>query len=281
MGVYPFLVKTYEPGAKKRFGQHFLRDTGVIDRIVRWIDPAPADVVVEIGAGDGAISTRLAPKVGRLIAVEIDPDRIPQLEASLAPYPSAVLIPGDFLRIDLDASILPYMQPGARLRVAGNLPYNVATAMIERLLKWNVPVQDMFFMVQLEVARRIAAVPGTREYGVLSVFCQHYCDVQTGFKVSRACFVPRPQVDSSMISLRPRGITTTPKYEAAFEEIVKAAFNYRRKTLANSLTRHPVLGKAASELLAGAAIDGSRRAEELSLQEFETLARVYREMRAP
>jgi len=275
MGAYPRLVKSNAPNAKKRFGQHFLRDTGVIERIVRWIQPAPGDIFLEIGAGDGSLSRHLAPRVARYLAVEIDSDCIPQLEGTLRPFQSAAVIAGDFLQMDLSDLAAQRLSPGQRLRVAGNLPYNIATAIIEKLLHHSSYVVDMFFMVQLEVAQRIGATPGSRQYGYLSVHCQHHATVQVGFKVSPACFVPRPKVWSSMISLTLKRPELDQVCEPDFEAIAKAAFSYRRKTLTNSLVRHPVFGKVAPSLLDLAGIDGSRRAEELSVLQYELLARLY------
>jgi 16S rRNA (adenine1518-N6/adenine1519-N6)-dimethyltransferase len=274
MGAETKLVKFNEPGAKKRLGQHFLRDKGVIDRIIRWIHPVASDVFWDIGAGDGALSLRLAPLVAGLTAIEIDQDRIPGLNHALADIPSARVIAGDFLQLEL-LQLAGRLPRGQKLRIAGNLPYNVATAILGRLLHSSLPIEDMFFMVQLEVAQRVAAHPATRQYGFLSVICQHLSEVRMGFKVSPACFVPRPQVTSATISIRPKGIPPGSQYEADFESLCKAAFAYRRKILSNSLSKHPVFGKISNELLARADIDGSRRAEELSVDEFEHLARVF------
>jgi len=275
MGVYPRLVKSNEPGPKKRFGQHFLRDTGVLERIVRWIQPTPDDLFLEIGAGDGALSARLAERVARLLAIEVDLDRIPYLESTLAIFKSATVISGDVLQLDLAGLVARYLQPGQKLRVAGNLPYNIATAIIEKLLHGGLPIEDMFFMVQLEVAQRITASPGSRQYGFLSVNCQHRADVQMGFRVSPACFVPRPQVSSAMLSFRPKVNLQDPAFDSDFEALGKAAFSYRRKTLENSLSRHPVFGAISRTLLNRAGIDGARRAEELSVQEYEYLALIF------
>jgi 16S rRNA (adenine1518-N6/adenine1519-N6)-dimethyltransferase len=275
MGVYPRLVKSNAPSAKKRFGQHFLRDTGVLERIVRWIQPAPDDIFLEIGAGDGALSTRLASRVARLLAIEIDFERVPPLKEALSPFPSALVFQGDFLQLDLSELIAPHLAADQKLRIAGNLPYNIATAIIDRLFHSSLPIRDMFFMVQLEVAQRIAASPGSRQYGFLSVNFQHHADIEPGFKVSSACFVPRPQVTSSMISLRPKNMKPDPAIESAFEIVAKAAFSYRRKTLSNALVRHPALGSVSEALLIRAGIDGSRRAEDLSVQEYESLADIY------
>jgi 16S rRNA (adenine1518-N6/adenine1519-N6)-dimethyltransferase len=275
MGAHIRLVKSNEPGPQKRFGQHFLRDTGVIQRIVRWIQPSSEDVFIEIGAGTGAISSHLAPRVARLLAIEIDPDCILQLEKTLEPFESARIVPGDILQLDLKEIAGRHLNPNQSLRIAGNLPYNIATAIIEKLLRDGLPIQDMHFMVQLEVAQRISSPPGSRQYGFLSVDCQHRAEVKMGFKVSPACFVPRPQVSSAMISLKPRHSALPPECEANFEAIAKAAFSYRRKTLANSLSKSSVFRSISQALLNRAGIDGSRRAEELSVQEYECLARIY------
>ena len=279
MGATSHLVKFNEPTPKKRFGQHFLRDKGVVDRIVRWIQPASNDLFLDIGAGDGALSLCLAPGVPRLLAIEVDADCIPYLENALAPFPSATVIAGDILKLDLAEIVSPYLKPDTRLRIAGNLPYNIATVIIEKLLHINLPIHDLAFMVQLEVAQRITARPGTRDYGYFSLVCQHRSDVRLGFKVSPACFVPRPKVKSAMVSFHLKPKIWDSALESDFEAMGKAAFSYRRKTLENSLSRHPVLGKRSSLLLTRAGIDGSRRAEELSILEYEHLAQTYNKLR--
>jgi len=260
--------------AKKRFGQHFLRDTGILDRISRLVQPGSEDVVLEIGAGNGALSVRLAPAVARLLAVELDFDCLPALETSLAPFPTAQVIQGDILELDLEELIGRYLQAGNRLRVVGNLPYNIATPIIQRFLHSSLPIADMVFMLQLEVAERIIASPGSRQFGILSIQCQHLAEARIAFKVAPACFVPRPKVMSAVVTLRPLPKPTNPALEACFVELVKAAFSHRRKTLANSLRRNPVLGAHSSALLVEAGIDGSRRPEDLSVKEYEHLALV-------
>jgi 16S rRNA (adenine1518-N6/adenine1519-N6)-dimethyltransferase len=276
MGARSRLVKPNAPMAKRRLGQHFLRDKGVISRIVRWIDPDSTDLLLEIGAGDGALSMQLAPRVSRLLAIELDAECIPILENNLSPYESAVVIADDFLQLNLAELASRYAQPGQELRIAGNLPYNIATAIIDILLHSGLFIKDMHFMLQLEVVQRITASPGSREYGYLSVSCQHYCDVRMGFKVPPACFAPRPKVSSAMIRFQPKRFARTDgAIEQHFEALAKAAFSYRRKTLLNSLARHPVYGKIAEELLIRTGIDGSRRAEALSVQEYESLAQIY------
>ncbi len=275
MGASSRLVKSNDPTPKKRFGQHFLRDTGVIDRIVRWMKPASCDLFVEIGAGDGALSARLAPNIACLIAIEIDADCIPFLENNLADYDCAHVVAGDILKMDLRKELFPHLQSGRVLRLAGNLPYNIATAIVEKIFQHDLPIIDMFFMVQQEVAQRMSAQPGSRQFGYLSVYCQHRSEVHMGMTISPACFVPRPRVHSSMVSLHPKSGPFDPDFESDFKMIAKAAFAHRRKTLGNSLRRHPVLEPFSSRLLNRAGIDGSRRAEQLSVQEYENLARTF------
>ncbi len=258
---------------KKRFGQHFLRDTGVLDRIVRLIAPSAQETFLEIGAGDGALSARLAPLVSRLLAVEKDAECIPMLESALRPFPSAVVVESDILKMDVGALLAS--DAGTRaIRVAGNLPYNIATTIIENLLALDLAVSDMTFMLQREVARRVTAMPASREYGLLSVTCQHRAEVRLAFTVSPACFVPRPRVTSAIVVFRPLEKRWGSRREDRFREVLGAAFGYRRKTIVNSLRRHPRMGPAAEELLERAGIDGARRAEELSVREYEHLAMV-------
>ncbi|MDR0843347.1 MAG: 16S rRNA (adenine(1518)-N(6)/adenine(1519)-N(6))-dimethyltransferase RsmA [Acidobacteriota bacterium] len=298
MEVCTNLVKRGAPAtlvAKKRLGQHFLKDAGLLDRIVRWIAPAPDQVFIEIGAGAGALSTRLAGKVAALAAVELDDDCIPVLEEALAPFDTAVVLHGDILGMDLStllAEQMPPLPPRRSLRVTGNLPYNIGTAIIEKLLRreplsGGLAIDAMFFMLQLEVVERILAHPGTKEYGYLSVMCQHRAEVCMGFKVSPACFAPRPKVMSAVVSLHPKPSGADGKadtqnnqtnkdaaWEMDFEALVKASFAHRRKTLANSLSRSPRFGGFATKLLAKAGIDGTRRAESLGVAEYEHLADV-------
>lgn len=257
--------------AKKRLGQHFLHDPGILARIVRFIAPRAGDCILEIGAGRGALSARLAPAAARLVAVELDRDCLEPLRSALAPFPSAEVVPGDIMAIDLDglASGCPR---GGGLRAVGNLPYNIATALIARLLDSRLDLEDLVFLVQLEVAQRITARPGTRQYGYFSVLCQHLADVTLGFSVSPGAFSPRPKVVSAMVRLEPKRERPAAPFEHAFRTITRAAFAYRRKTIANALARSPELAGRAEELLDSAGIARGRRAEELSVADYERLA---------
>jgi len=261
-----------KPPPKKRFGQHFLRDTGILDRLERVIRPSAEDYMVEIGAGDGTLSVRLARSAGRFTAIEVDSDQMPALESTLAQFPGAKAMQGDILGIDLDAFLSDSYGESRRVRFAGNLPYNIATAIIHRLLRLKKPVVDMTFMVQLEVAQRIVASPGSRTFGYLSLDCQHRSEVGICMKVAPACFVPRPKVMSAVLTFKPRGVSSDTKLDICFDDLVKAAFAHRRKTLSNSLRRHPGFGPVAESLLMEAGIDRLRRAEDLSLSEYERLA---------
>jgi len=280
MGVCKNLVKPGAVEAKKRLGQHFLKDTGILDKIVRWIDPAADQVFIEIGAGTGALSARLAEKAGAVVAVELDGDCIPILQKTLAPFDSAAVVHADILSLDLAELAGKHLRPGQSLRVAGNLPYNIGTAIIGKLLRADLPIEAMFFMLQLEIAERILARPETREYGFLSVLCQHHAKARMGFKVPPACFTPKPKVMSAVISLHPESRAKNADnadMDADFEELVKACFAYRRKTLANSLSRSVRFSGMAVEILKKADIDGTRRAESLSVGEYERLARIFHE----
>jgi len=260
---------------KRHFGQHFLRDTGILGRLERLIQPASTDYIVEIGAGDGGLSRRIAPSAGRFLALEIDADQMPALREAIASSPRAMALNADVLELDLEELLGDTHPDALRTRLVGNLPYNIASAIIHRSLRLQLPVLDMTFMVQLEVAQRIISPPRSRAYGYLSVDCQHRADVRMVFKVPPACFVPRPRVMSAVIQLRPRAPHPASRQDLAFDDLVKAAFGYRRKTLENSLRRNPNLGPVCAALLKRAEIDGSRRPEDLSVAEYEHLARAY------
>ncbi len=263
------------PHAKRQFGQHFLRDTGILNRIERLIQPAPTDCIVEIGAGDGSLSQRIAPSAGHYLAIEVDDDLIPALSLALAPYAKTEVLQADILDMDLGGLIRARgFDPGST-RLIGNLPYNIASPIIRASLRLTTPVRDMTFMVQLEVAQRITSSPGSRAYGYLAVDCRHRADVRMMVKVPPACFSPRPRVMSAVIQLRPRGVPTGTGFDMAFDDLVKAAFSHRRKTIENSLRKHEQFGLVAVQLLERADIEGKRRAEELSVEEYERLAATY------
>jgi 16S rRNA (adenine1518-N6/adenine1519-N6)-dimethyltransferase len=265
--------------AKRRYGQHFLRDAGIIDRLIRVIDPSPEDTVLEIGAGEGVLTIRIAPLVGSLAAVEVDNDCIPLLKNNLREHPNVKIVHGDILKLSLSSIFADSRDRSPRFRAVGNLPYNIATPVIEKFLSTPADVEDMTFMVQLEVGQRIAASPGSKEYGFLSVFCQHLAEVDTRFKVPPECFVPRPRVMSVVITLHPRIRNSLPGFYESFVDVTKAAFGHRRKTIANSLRLSMLPAESVEGMLEAAGIAGERRAEDLTVEEYEHLAAELRSAR--
>lgn len=250
----------------------------MLEKITGLLQPSSGDLVIEIGSGDGALSKHLAQYGCRIIAIEVDADLIPTLESALHPYASAEILCADVLKLDLERLVTDDLQPGQRLWVAGNLPYNIATAIIEHLLSSRLPINLMVFMLQLEVAQRITARPASRQYGYFSVFCQHYAEARLHVKVPPACFVPRPKVTSAVISLAPMKNPLDIGFELSFVELIKAAFSYRRKTIVNSLQRNPSLEHRAADILRLAKIDSRRRAEELSVGDYELLAGIWHQL---
>lgn len=255
--------------AKKRLGQHFLRDRGVIARIVAAIAPARDDVVVEIGPGRGALTYALLPRLARLHAVEFDRDLIDPLAAQAGDYGDLQLHNVDALTFDFRAlAPAPEAAPAQRLRVVGNLPYNISTPLLFHLFAQIDCIGDMVFMLQKEVAARLAAAPGGKDYGRLSVMTQAVCAVEDMFDVPPGAFNPPPKVNSAVVRLTPHStppctLAKTP----AFAEVVRLAFAQRRKTLRNNLK-----SVFTDEVLAACAIDPNRRAETLTLMEFCRLA---------
>lgn len=216
---------------RKRFGQHFLHDPGVIRRIVDAVDPRAGETVVEIGPGLGAISTEMLERCGRLHVVELDRDVIPELRARCAGLGELVVHEADALRFDYGRLDAP-----EGLRLVGNLPYNVSTPLLFHLLDGVSNVRDMTFMLQKEVVDRMVAAPGTRAYGRLTVMLAAKVQVRSLFDVGRGAFNPPPKVESSVCSLRP---WAAPPFEVGdptlFAELVNLAFQRRRKTLRNAL----------------------------------------------
>jgi 16S rRNA (adenine1518-N6/adenine1519-N6)-dimethyltransferase len=248
---------------RKRFGQHFLRDRSVIERIVQTFAPQPDDTVVEIGPGEGVLTERLVGRVKHLHAVEIDRDLAAHLRHRF-PAERFTLHQADALKFDF-AALCP---PGRKLRLIGNLPYNISTPILFHLLDQLECVGDMLFMLQKEVVDRMAAAPDTEDYGRLSVMVQWRVQVDKLFDVAPGAFHPPPRVESSIVRLTPHATPPiTVRDPERFAAIVKAGFATRRKTLRNSLK-----GLVSAETLLAAGIDPGRRAETLSLQEFAILA---------
>jgi len=251
--------------ARKRFGQHFLHDPGVITRIVGAIDPQPGQRLVEIGPGLGALTAPLLARAGRLEAIEIDREVVPLLRARCAGLGELVVHQRDALEVDFAA----LRAGGPRLRVCGNLPYNISTPLLFHLLGSGPAIEDMHFMLQKEVVDRMAASPGGKDYGRLTVMLSAACRVEKLFKVGRGAFNPPPRVESAVVRLTPLANPPVPLGEPGrFARVVASAFSTRRKTLRNALR-----GLVDETGFAAAGVDPARRAETLSLAEFAALAR--------
>jgi 16S rRNA (adenine1518-N6/adenine1519-N6)-dimethyltransferase len=255
--------------SRKRFGQHFLEPAWVA-KVIRAIDPQPGDEFVEIGPGRGALTAPLLERAGSVVAFEIDRDLAADLRQS---HPRLTVVEGDFLE---SAGMLTGHGGAAARRVAGNLPYNVATPILFKLLELyqaGAPLADVTVMLQQEVAERLGAAPGGREYGVLSILVQHCADVQVLMTLPPGAFRPAPRVRSALVRIRfhpPRPPAANP---ALFEGLVRAIFTRRRKTLANALLalRHPLAIRPA-DALQRSGLDGTRRPETLAIAELVHLA---------
>ncbi len=250
--------------ARKRFGQHFLHDRNVIDRILRVIDPQPGQNLLEIGPGQGALTYPLLQRCDRLIAIELDRDLVPILEQHAAGLGQLEVINADILKFELES-----IASHEKFRLVGNLPYNISTPLMFHLLESSRLIEDMHFMVQKEVAQRIVASAGDASYGRLSVMLQFHCNCQYLFDVAPGCFKPPPKVDSAVIRLIPREnpAQNIDDY-ARFSSIVQTAFSQRRKTISNSLKS--ILDR---ETIKACGIDPGLRAENLDIADFAKLSR--------
>jgi 16S rRNA (adenine1518-N6/adenine1519-N6)-dimethyltransferase len=249
---------------RKRFGQNFLHDPQVIDRIIACIAPQASDLLVEIGPGRAALTRPLLESGAELHLLELDRDLVSKLQKQFSDKPNIIIHSCDALKANL-----PAITANRPFRLIGNLPYNISTPLIFHVLQWHEQVVDMHFMLQKEVVDRMAATPGSRTYGRLSVMTQFRCNVTALFDVFPESFSPVPKVCSSIVRLQP---LRTPPADAGsfrnFERVVSAAFSQRRKTLRNSLRDL----FTADEILA-TGNDPGQRAEQLSLSQFAALAR--------
>jgi 16S rRNA (adenine1518-N6/adenine1519-N6)-dimethyltransferase len=262
-------VKIARPRAKKKFGQHFLNDRNIIRKIVEAAGVKEGDLVLEIGPGTGMLTRELLEAGAAVIAIELDRDLIDGLRERF-PDGNLTVIPADALKMSYAALAEEH---GGRFKLVANLPYYISGPLLSKLLTERAAFSIMVLMFQKEVAVRIAAGPGNRDYGNLSVLSQAFTDVKREFDVPAHLFSPKPKVDSSVVSFR---VLDAPKIdiddEPFFRTVVRAAFGTRRKTLSNSLA---TLGLAKADTLAAlqeAGVDPGRRGETLDLNEFERLA---------
>ena len=258
------MSELYQHRARKRFGQNFLHDAGVIHRILRAIHARPGEHLLEIGPGQGALTEGLLGSGARLDVIELDQDLVPLLKIRFGLDPNFNLHQGDALKFDFSS-----LAGGEdKLRVVGNLPYNISTPLIFHLLEHAGVIADMHFMLQKEVVERLAAEPGGGDWGRLSIMVQYHCRVEHLFNVGPGAFNPPPKVDSAIVRLVPHAVLPHPaKDHRLLERVVREAFNQRRKTLRNTLKQ--LLPAAAIE---AAGVDGGLRPEQLDLAAFVRLA---------
>ncbi|NLM75121.1 MAG: 16S rRNA (adenine(1518)-N(6)/adenine(1519)-N(6))-dimethyltransferase RsmA [Clostridiaceae bacterium] len=268
------ILKKYDIRLTKTLGQNFLTDINIIRKIVNEGELEPSDFVLEIGPGIGSMTCEIAKKAGRVVAVEIDKRLIPALEETLSDFSNVTLINEDIMKLDLNSMTGDWK---GSLKVISNLPYYITTPIIMMLLESEIEWDTLIFMVQKEVALRMAAVPGTKDYSSLSVAVRYYSEPKLCFTVSRNCFIPKPEVDSAVVKLKKRELPYLKDVDKEFFfKIVKASFSQRRKTLLNSLGTQPWLegGKnTLKETLGILNLKETVRAEELSLQDFANLAK--------
>ena len=248
---------------RKRFGQNFLRDDAVISAIEQAISPVDSDHLVEIGPGTGALTGAIVESGCRLDVIELDRDLKAGLLASFSIYPQFTLHSADALAFDFGSLV----DNGQKLRVIGNLPYNIATPLIMRLLDQKHLIQDMHFMLQLEVVQRLTAKPGTKAWSRLGVMAQYHCEVEQLIEVPPEAFYPPPKVQSAVVRLTPHAHQPWPEVDLdLLRQVVAQAFSQRRKTLRNNFKN--IYNDAA---LASIGIDPAQRAETLELKDFIAL----------
>ncbi|HHY75087.1 MAG TPA: 16S rRNA (adenine(1518)-N(6)/adenine(1519)-N(6))-dimethyltransferase RsmA [Bacillus bacterium] len=263
---------------KKSLGQNFLIDLNILNRIVDFAELTEESGAIEIGPGIGALTEQLAKRAKKVVAFEIDGRLLPILKETLEPYPHVKVIHEDVLKANVNKVITEEFTDGQDIMVVANLPYYVTTPIIMKLLTEHLPIRGIVVMLQKEVADRIAASPGSKDYGSLSIAIQYYTEAKTVMTVPKTVFIPQPNVDSAVIRLTKR---TAPaiqvKDEDFFFTVVRASFAQRRKTIFNNLSNHfanKIDKQAIEKALLAAEIDPKRRGETLSMMEFGKLSDV-------
>lgn len=271
------ILEKYGFSFKKSLGQNFLIDTNILKKIVSFAELTDHSGAIEIGPGIGALTEQLARLSKKVVAFEIDQRLLPILADTLAPYDNVKVIHSDVLKADVQQVIAEEFTEFEDIVVVANLPYYVTTPIIMKLLEERLPIRGIVCMLQKEVADRISAVPGTKDYGSLSIAVQYYMEAETVMIVPKTVFVPQPNVDSAVIRLTKRESPAVKvKDEPFFFQVTKACFAQRRKTLLNNLTSQLADGKQKKgEILSAletSGIEPSRRGETLSLAEFARLS---------
>lgn len=276
------IIQKYEFMFQKKFGQNFLIDTHVLEKIISAAGITKNDCVLEIGPGIGTMTQYLAENAGHVVAVEIDRNLIPILKETLADYDNVTVINEDILRVDIKALAEEY-NGGKPIKVVANLPYYITTPIIMGLFESGVPIDNITVMVQKEVADRMKEGPGSKDYGALSLTVQYYAEPEIVANVPPNCFIPRPNVGSAVIRLtRHKEMPVEVKDPALMFKIIRASFNQRRKTLQNGLGNAPELPYTKEQIAAAIAEMGltpTIRGEALSLAQFAQLSDILGEMK--
>ena len=263
---------------KKSFGQNFLTDANILNKIVEVADLNEGVGVIEIGPGIGALTEFIARRAKKVVAYEIDARLIPILDETLAPYHNVEIIHQDILKADVAQMIEEQFKEVKQIAVVANLPYYITTPILMGLIEKNLPIDRYITMMQTEVARRLSAQPSTKDYNALSIAVQYYTEAKIVLNVPKTVFIPAPNVDSSVVRLtRRQKPAVLVLDEAFFMEFVHAAFKQRRKTIQNNLSSHfdSLTKEQISELLKEAGILPTRRGESLSIAEFARVANSF------
>ncbi len=265
------ILHRFKLRADKKLGQNFLIDENIVRNIVAAAELSDKDTVLEVGPGIGTLTQGLAESGASVVAVELDKRLLPVLDTTLEGYDNVRIVNGDILQVDIMQTV------GVdEFKVCANLPYYITTPIIFALLEKRLPMERLVAMVQKEVAERMAAKPGGKDYGALSVAIQYYTEPEIAFIVPPSSFIPAPSVDSAVIVCKRREKPPVEVCdEALFFRVVKAAFSLRRKMLNNSLKNMGIKGEQVAKWLELAGVDGKRRAETLSLEEFAALTNTY------
>ena len=271
--VTQHILNRFKLRADKKLGQNFLIDENVVHQIVAAAELSEADTVLEVGPGIGTLTQGLAESKARVVAVELDTRLLPVLATTLNGYDNVRVVHGDILKVNIMEEV------GApSFKVCANLPYYITTPIIFALLEKRLPMERLVAMVQKEVAERMAAQPGGKEYGALSVAIQYYTEPKIAFIVPPTSFIPAPAVDSAVIVCKRREKPPVEVCdEGLFFRVVKAAFSLRRKMLSNSLKNMGIKSEQVAKWLELAGVDGKRRAETLSLEDFSKLTNSFNE----
>lgn len=273
-------IQKYQFAFQKRFGQNFLIDSHVLDKIVNAAGITKEDCVLEIGPGIGTMTQYLAEHAGRVVAVEIDTNLLPILAETLKDYSNVTVINEDILKVDMNSLVEEYNN-GRPIKVVANLPYYITTPIIMGLFESNVPIENITVMVQKEVADRMQVGPGSKDYGALSLAVQYYASPYIVANVPPNCFIPRPNVGSAVIRLtRYQEPPVQVKDAKLMFRLIRASFNQRRKTLQNGLNNSPELSFSKEEIAAvieSLGLPAAVRGEALTLEQFAALANAFTE----